>query len=220
MNLLSDAAQSQTWPEIAPLITKGKTLYFSHGFSVVYKDDVSTPLALFVPSSSPRKEGDRIFSPSCGLTFEISTSLSLFLSLPDSRRPPQGCRCHPRRSQGIWPNRPNSLQGGTRNQRLHRRLPGFVLPPQLNFLPLLPLPSLSKARAHSFLPSSLLLPLSDVTGKAMEKAQALSVAVGTGYSYETTFEKEVYSDLYGERGVVSLPFSSLSYSYFPHLPSC
>ena len=42
----------------------------------------------------------------------------------------------------------------------------------------------------------------DVTGKAMEKACALSVAVGTGYSYETTFEKEVYSDLYGERGVL------------------
>jgi ketol-acid reductoisomerase len=41
MNLLSDAAQSTTWPEIAPLITKGKTLYFAHGFSVVYKEDVS-----------------------------------------------------------------------------------------------------------------------------------------------------------------------------------
>ena len=41
MNLLSDASQSSTWPDIAPLITKGKTLYFSHGFSVVYKDDVS-----------------------------------------------------------------------------------------------------------------------------------------------------------------------------------
>ena len=40
MNLLSDAAQSTTWPEIAPLITKGKTLYFAHGFSVVYKEDV------------------------------------------------------------------------------------------------------------------------------------------------------------------------------------
>jgi hypothetical protein len=36
----------------------------------------------------------------------------------------------------------------------------------------------------------------------MEKARALAVAVGTGYSYETTFEKEVYSDLYGERGVL------------------
>jgi hypothetical protein len=32
MNLLSDAAQSETWPTIKPLLTKGKTLYFSHGF--------------------------------------------------------------------------------------------------------------------------------------------------------------------------------------------
>jgi ketol-acid reductoisomerase len=29
---------------------------------------------------------------------------------------------------------------------------------------------------------------------------ALGVAVGSGYLYKTTFEKEVYSDLYGERG--------------------
>ena len=28
----------------------------------------------------------------------------------------------------------------------------------------------------------------------------MGVAVGSGYLYETTFEKEVYSDLYGERG--------------------
>ena len=42
----------------------------------------------------------------------------------------------------------------------------------------------------------------DVTGKAKEKAVALGVAVGSGYMYETTFEKEVYSDLYGERGVL------------------
>lgn len=44
----------------------------------------------------------------------------------------------------------------------------------------------------------------DVTGKAKEKAIALGIAVGSGYLYETTFEKEVFSDLYGERGVVSL----------------
>lgn len=42
--------------------------------------------------------------------------------------------------------------------------------------------------------------LQDVTGKALEKAVALGVAVGSGYMYKTTFEKEVYSDLYGERG--------------------
>merc|ERR1711939_970184 len=28
----------------------------------------------------------------------------------------------------------------------------------------------------------------------------MGVAVGSGYLYKTTFEKEVYSDLYGERG--------------------
>lgn len=39
-----------------------------------------------------------------------------------------------------------------------------------------------------------------MTGHAKEKAIALGVAVGSGYLYETTFEKEVYSDLYGERG--------------------
>ena len=42
----------------------------------------------------------------------------------------------------------------------------------------------------------------DVTGRAKEKAIALGIGIGSGYMYETTFEKEVYSDLYGERGVV------------------
>jgi ketol-acid reductoisomerase len=40
----------------------------------------------------------------------------------------------------------------------------------------------------------------DVTGKALEKAIGLGVGIGSGYMYETTFQKEVYSDLYGERG--------------------
>ncbi len=37
----------------------------------------------------------------------------------------------------------------------------------------------------------------DVTGKAEERAIALGVAIGSGYLYKTTFEKEVFSDLYG-----------------------
>ena len=36
--LLSDAAQMQLWPKIKPHLTKGKALYFSHGFSIVFKD--------------------------------------------------------------------------------------------------------------------------------------------------------------------------------------
>lgn len=42
----------------------------------------------------------------------------------------------------------------------------------------------------------------DFSGKAEDKAFALGVAVGSGYLYKTTFEKEVYSDLTGERGLL------------------
>jgi len=122
MNLLSDAAQSQTWPTIRPLLTRGKTLYFSHGFSVVYKSDtgVEPPPDVDVILVAPKGSG--------------RTVRSLFLE-----------------GKGI-----NASVGV----------------------------------------------FQDVTGKAKEKAIALGVAIGSGYLYETTFEKEVYSDLYGERGVV------------------
>ncbi|KZT06027.1 acetohydroxyacid reductoisomerase [Laetiporus sulphureus 93-53] len=122
MNLLSDAAQSQTWPTIKPLITKGKTLYFSHGFSVVYKDDthVIAPPDVDVILVAPKGSGRTVrtlFKEGRGINSSIA----------------------------VW---------------------------------------------------------QDVTGKAKEKAVALGVAIGSGYMYETTFEKEVYSDLYGERGVL------------------
>ena len=38
MMLLSDAGQAAVWPTIKPYLTEGKTLYFSHGFSIVYKE--------------------------------------------------------------------------------------------------------------------------------------------------------------------------------------
>ncbi|KAG1852983.1 ketol-acid reductoisomerase [Suillus tomentosus] len=122
MNLLSDAAQSQMWPTIAPLITKGKTLYFSHGFSVVYKEDTK-----FIPP----KDVDVILVAPKGSGRTVRT---LF-----------------KEGRGI---------------------------------------------------NSSVAVFQDVTGKAMEKAVAIGVAIGSGYMYETTFEKEVYSDLYGERGVL------------------
>ena len=122
MNLLSDAAQSQTWPTVAPLITKGKTLYFSHGFSVVYKEDTKV---------IPPKDVDVILVAPKGSGRTVRT---LF-----------------KEGRGI---------------------------------------------------NSSVAVFQDVSGKAMEKAVALGVAVGSGYMYETTFQKEVYSDLYGERGVL------------------
>jgi ketol-acid reductoisomerase len=42
----------------------------------------------------------------------------------------------------------------------------------------------------------------DHTGRAKERTLALGVAIGSGYLFPTTFEKEVYSDLTGERGVL------------------
>ena len=120
MNLLSDAAQSETWPALKPLITKGKTLYFSHGFSPVFKDltKVDVPKDVDVILVAPKGSG--------------RTVRTLF-----------------REGRGI---------------------------------------------------NSSIAVYQDVTGKAKEKAVAIGVAVGSGYLYETTFQKEVFSDLYGERG--------------------
>lgn len=122
MNLLSDAAQSETWPHIKPLITKGKTLYFSHGFSPVFKDltHVEPPKDVDVILVAPKGSG--------------RTVRSLF-------KEGRGINS----SYAIW---------------------------------------------------------NDVTGKAEERAIALAVAVGSGYIYKTTFEREVNSDLYGERGAL------------------
>jgi len=122
MNLLSDAAQSQTWPTVAPLITKGKTLYFSHGFSIVFKEQtkVIAPTDVDVILVAPKGSGRTVrtlFKEGRGINSSVA----------------------------VW---------------------------------------------------------QDVTGKALEKAVAIGVGIGSGYMYETTFEKEVYSDLYGERGVL------------------
>lgn len=42
----------------------------------------------------------------------------------------------------------------------------------------------------------------DHTGNAEARALALGIAIGSGYLFPTTFEKEVFSDLTGERGVL------------------
>jgi ketol-acid reductoisomerase len=42
----------------------------------------------------------------------------------------------------------------------------------------------------------------DATGKAWDRVVALGIGVGSGYLFETTFKKEVYSDLTGERGTL------------------
>jgi ketol-acid reductoisomerase len=120
--LLSDAGQKEFWPSLKPHLTEGKTLFFSHGFAITYRDltGVIPPNNIDVVMVAPKGSG---------------------LSV-----------------------RRNFLEGSGIN-------------------------------------SSYAI-FQDYTGKAEEKTLALGVAMGSGYLFETTFEKEVFSDLTGERGVL------------------
>ncbi|MCL4119803.1 UNVERIFIED_CONTAM: hypothetical protein GTU68_042600 [Idotea baltica] len=42
----------------------------------------------------------------------------------------------------------------------------------------------------------------DATGRAYDRAVAIGIGIGSGYLFETTFKREVYSDLTGERGTL------------------
>jgi ketol-acid reductoisomerase len=120
--LLSDAGQKEQWPRLKPLLTKGKALYFSHGFSIVYSDQTGVV---------PPKDIDVILVA------------------------PKG--------------------SGTTVRRLFLEGKGI---------------------------NSSYAVYQDATGKAAERARALGIAIGSGYLFETTFQKEVFSDLTGERGVL------------------
>ncbi len=50
----------------------------------------------------------------------------------------------------------------------------------------------------------------DATGRARERAIATGMAIGSGFLFPTTFEKEVFSDLTGERGVLMGAFKGLA----------
>lgn len=70
--LLSDAAQIQMWPTIKPYLTKGKTLYFSHGFGVTYKEKtgIVPPADIDVILVAPKGSGTslrRLFLAGSGL---------------------------------------------------------------------------------------------------------------------------------------------------------
>jgi len=120
--LLSDAGQKEMWPRIKPHLTKGKALYFSHGFSIVFSHQTGVV---------PPKDIDVIL-------------------------------CAPKGS-------------GTTVRRL------FLEGRGIN----------SSFAIHQ-----------DATGRARERCLALGIAIGSGYLFETTFQKEVVSDLTGERGVL------------------
>ncbi len=122
MMLVSDAAQRQIWPAVKKHLTAGKALYFSHGFSIVYKDQtkVIPPPDVDVLLVAPKGSGTSV--------------------------------------------RRNFLSGAGINS-------SFAI-------------------------------AQDATGRALERCLAIGITVGSGFLFPTTFEKEVYSDLTGERGVL------------------
>jgi len=60
--LVSDAAQRMLWPSLKPCLTKGKALYFSHGFSITYKDHtgVIPPKDIDVIMVAPKGSGTSV----------------------------------------------------------------------------------------------------------------------------------------------------------------
>ncbi len=120
--LVSDAAQKAIWPAVKKCLSPGDALYFSHGFSIVYKDQtqVIPPEDVDVIMVAPKGSG---------------TSL-----------------------------RRNFLSGAGINS-------SFAV-------------------------------FQDATGRARQRCIALGIAIGSGYLFPTTFQKEVFSDLTGERGVL------------------
>jgi ketol-acid reductoisomerase len=120
--LLSDAGQVATWPSVKECLNEGDALYFSHGFSIVYKDQTGL---------IPPKNVDVILVAPKGSGRTVRT---------------------------------NFLDGSGIN---------------------------SSFAVHQ-----------DFTGRARERTLALGIAIGSGYLFPTTFQKEVHSDLTGERGVL------------------
>lgn len=64
MNLLSDAGQVEAWKTMKPLLTKGKTLYFSHGFGVIFNDQtgIVPPKDIDVILAAPKGSGQTVRS--------------------------------------------------------------------------------------------------------------------------------------------------------------
>jgi len=120
--LLSDAGQVATWNTVKANLNQGDALYFSHGFSIVYKEQtgIIPPENVDVIMVAPKGSGRTV--------------------------------------------RTNFLDGSGIN---------------------------SSFAIHQ-----------DFTGRAKERTLALGIAIGSGYLFSTTFEKEVHSDLTGERGVL------------------
>lgn len=122
--LVADAAARAVWPTVKKYLTKGKALYFSHGFSIVYKEQtkIVPPKGIDVIMVAPKGSGTSVrrnFLAGVG----INSSYAVFQAASSAK-------------------------------------------------------------------------------KAEERCLALGIAIGSGYLFPTTFQKEVWSDLTGERGTL------------------
>lgn len=87
----------------------------------------------------------------------------------------------------------------------YRDQTGVVPPPYVDVIMVAPKGSGSTVRSNFLTGSGInssYAVFQDFTGKAEQRAIAIGITIGSGYLFPTTFEKEVYSDLTGERGVL------------------
>jgi hypothetical protein len=91
--LLSDAGQSAMWPKIKACLNEGDALYFSHGFSVVYKEQtgVVPPANVDVILVAPKGSGTTVrrnFLDGSGINSSLPSSRILPATPGDGRWPP------------------------------------------------------------------------------------------------------------------------------------
>lgn len=82
---------------------------------------------------------------------------------------------------------------------------GVVPPPFVDVILVAPKGSGTSVRANYLAGSGINSSYAvhqDSTGRARERALATGIGIGSGFLFPTTFEKEVHSDLTGERGIL------------------
>jgi len=111
----------------------------------------------------------------------------------------------------MWPTIESQLKGGDALYFSHgfsvtySEQTGVVPPPYVDVILVAPKGSGASVRANYLAGSGINSSYAvhqDATGRAAERAMAIGIGIGSGFLFPTTFEKEVYSDLTGERGVL------------------
>ena len=113
--------------------------------------------------------------------------------------------------RALWPTIKPHLNGGDAIYFSHgfsvtyADQTGVVAPPLVDVILVAPKGSGASVRANYLAGSGINSSYAvhqDHTGRATERALAVGIGIGSGFLFPTTFEKEVHSDLTGERGVL------------------